>query len=260
MEIVREIVETALLTGRVSGEDPVGLLLIAEPEHGKTSIVLERSFSSAVDVTDATGRGIQELLKYKPEISHLIFNDLTAIMAHGKTVKAYTISMINAMTEEGIRSVAFPGDIQVFENGKRGLIACVTPPMIRDGRAWWNKIGLTTRLVPFFFRHGSELVLKVKEAIDHEIRYAKPGAFALPKVPIKVPIQEPHLTAIRKMADQKAKELGDNTGYRRLKQFRRLAKAHALRRSWKKPMVTFEDTKFLRSIMPFISYRTAHPL
>ena len=260
MELVRELVETVLLSGRVADEKPIGLLLIAYPEEGKTSIVLERGFSCAVDVTDATGRGIVEILKYKPEVSHLIFNDLTAIMAHGKTVRAYTVSMINAMTEEGIRTIAFPGQIETFPSGIRGIIACITPDLVSDGRQWWNKIGLTTRLLPFNYKHSSAMILRVKEAIDSDIKYAKPGALAIPKALVKVGIHGKHIIAIRKMADQCSRVLGDNTGYRRLKQFRRLAKAHALRRSWKNAEVNIEDTKFLRALMPFISYTETHAL
>lgn len=261
MELIREIVNTTLLTGRLKDESPVGILLIAKPEQGKTSIVLESNYASTVDITDATGRGITEILKYKPEVSHLIFNDLTAVMAHGKTVRAYTIAMINSMTEEGIRTIAFPGQVETFQNGKRGIVGCLTPELVEDGRAWWNKIGLTSRLLPFYYVHSSDLILKIKDAIDSGQGVLKPDVIAFPKVAIHVQINKAESNAIRKMADQKSKELSDGTGYRRLKQFRRLAMAHAIfRRKWKGCTVNDEDVDFLSRIMPVISYQRAYEL
>lgn len=258
MEIIKTVVETTLLTGRLKNEDPVGILLIAFPEQGKTSIVLENQYVSAVDITDATGRGITEILKYKPEVTHLIFNDLTAIMAHGKNVRAYTIAMINSMTEEGIRTIAFPGHVENFPSGKRGMIACLTPAMILDGRQWWNKIGLTTRLCPFFFKHSADLVLRVKEAIDSDLKLKKPDAIRFPKIPVDVRLGRSESAEIRKLADNKSKDLQDETGYRRLKQFRRLAKAHVLLRDQsKKAAVGEQDMEFLRKIQPYISYTGA---
>lgn len=261
MELIREIVNCTLLTGRIKDDSPVGILLVAAPEQGKTSIVLESNYASTVDITDATGRGITEILKYKPEVSHLLFNDLTAIMAHGKTVRAYTVAMINAMTEEGIRTIAFPGQVETFQNGKRGIIACLTPDLMVDGRAWWNKIGLTSRLLPFYYAHGHDLILKIKDAIDLDEKMIKPNTLAFPKVPLTVIIPPKFTSQIRHIADLKSKELGDGTGYRRLKQFRRLAKAHAIsRRNWKKCEVTQDDVDFLSRIMPLISYTKAAEL
>jgi hypothetical protein len=253
-ELIREMVETILFTGRVKHEDPVSLLLIAWPENGKTSIVLDKTSECAVDVTDATGRGIVEILKYKPDISHLIFNDLTAIGAHSKTVRAYTIAMINAMTEEGLRSIAFPGQVEVITNGKRGIIGCLTPEMLRDGRNWWNSIGLTTRMLPFFYRYSGELILKIKSAIDNGEKVIPTGTMKIPKIQIQVPIPEKESAAIRQMADQKSAELKDSTGIRRLKQLRRICQAHALRRTWKNPVVGKDEIDFLFRIYRHISY------
>lgn len=259
MELVKEFVECVLLTGRLkTDEAPVGSLLIASPESGKTSLVLESQYASAIDITDATGRGITEILKYKPEVSHLIFNDLTAIMAHGKTVRAYTVAMINSMTEEGIRMIAFPNSVEPFKNGKRGIIACLTPAMILDGRQWWNKIGLTTRLLPFFYQHSTDLVLKIKTTIDNGDKLKKPDVLPFPKMPIDVRIDKHEAKLIREIADGVSRRLGDDTGYRRLKQMRKMAQAHVLwRRQWKNAVVKSSDIEFLHRIALYISYTGA---
>jgi len=254
-ELVREFVGTILLTGRIVGERPVSAFIIASPEHGKTSIVLETPFPNAIDVSDATGRGFQEILKYKPEISHIIINDMTAISAHSRNVKAYSIATINAMTEEGVRSVAFPGQVEVFPNGIRGIIACATPDLIADGRLWWNKIGLTTRILPFAYSYPGPLILSIKNAIDRHLPDGKPRTINVPTIPIHVLYGRNETEEVRKMADQKSIELKDDTGVRRLKQLHRLTMAHAiLRGDWKKCTVIEEDVQFIRRIYPYISY------
>lgn len=254
VSMVREYIYSVLLTGRLLDESPLSTFLIASPEHGKTSIMLETPFANAVDVTDATGRGLQEILKYKSEISHIIMNDLTAIAAHGKNVRAYTIAMINAMTEEGIRSIAFPGKVDTFQNGKRGLIGCVTPGLIKDGRNWWNKIGLTSRIMPFGYTYSGNLILEIKSSIDHEVKSQSAQVLKVPQAPVKVTIPENETKLIRELSDHKAVELKDDTGIRRLKQFRRLAKGHALLRNWKDATVNKSDIDFLKKIYPYISY------
>jgi len=253
--LVTEFLQTILLTGRVAKESPVSTFLIALPEHGKTSICLESPFSCAVDVTDSTGKGLLEIMKYKAEISHIIFNDLTIVSAHGRNVRAYLISIINAMTEEGVRSIAFPGQVDVFQHGKRGIIACCTPALVKDSRAWFNKIGLTTRILPFHYSYSDNLIIKIKASICNDVESKPPKTLAVPGVPIMVDILDSHSKAILEISDKKSEELGDETGIRRLKQFRRLAKAHALLRGWKNAKVNDEDIDFLKRIFPYVDYR-----
>ena len=253
--LVLEYLQTILLTGRVAGESPVSTFIIAKPEHGKTSICLESPFACAVDVTDSTGKGLLEIMKYKPEISHVIFNDLTIISAHGRTVRSYLISMINAMTEEGVRSVAFPGQVEVFQHGKRGIIGCCTPSLVTDNRVWFNKIGMTSRIVPFQYTYSAGLVLKIKTSICADTKSVPPKTLAIPERAVTVTISDSLSNAVMKMSEMKYKELGDDTGIRRLKQFLRLVKAHALTRGWTKATVTDADIEFLKRIYPFIDYQ-----
>jgi hypothetical protein len=260
-ELVTEYVQTVMLTGRVLGEAPVSTFLIAKPEHGKTSICLETPFACAVDVTDCTGRGLQEILKYKAELTHIIINDLTVVSAHSRPVRAYLIAMINAMTEEGIRSIAFPGQVEHYQNGKRGIVACSTPALMRDSRTWFNKIGLTTRIMPFHYTYSEELVVKIKVCISGEVEFPAPDSLIIPKEVVKINIEEKFGKQIMEISEQKSVELGDDTGIRRLKQFRRLAKAHVLLRGpndgkeWKTGEVEEQDITFLKRIFPYIDYR-----
>jgi hypothetical protein len=267
VELVQEFCETIISTGRlIEPHPPVSALLISHPEGGKTSIATSKTSKSIIVVSDITGRGIVEICKMNPEISHIIINDMVAIMAHRQTVNRYTQAMLNAVTEEGIQSLAMPGGVEVISNGRRGIIACMTMDIAKDGRAWWNKIGFATRMVPFAYSHSAKLTLKIKEIIDEGNerkrvkRESKSKELRLPSKCVPVSFDKKYVKQVREISDEKSKELKDNTGYRRLKQFHSLVCGHALRRSLRKPTVGKEDIEFLHRIFPYISYDVLNPI
>lgn len=256
LELVREVIESVIMTGRLQGHDPVSILLIASPESGKTSVVLEKECAGILALTDVTGRGLQELCKMRPEITHLVINDLVAVTAHKSSVSKYTIAMLNAMTEEGIMATAFPGNLEKFANGRRGIIASVPTTMARDKRNWWNKVGLSSRMIPFAFRHSDDLNIRIKALItsDREREeHKKNKVFPIPNGHIKVNIPSNYARTIQALAENVSQRM-DEEGYRRLKQFRALACGHALLRAWRTPSVVEKDVEFLEKITPYISY------
>jgi len=268
MNLISEFVESVIMTGRLKYHEPVSVLLIAGPESGKTSVVNQRRCKAIQVFSDVTGKGLVEICKTQPEVSHVVLNDLVAIMSHKQTVNRYTLAMINAMTEEGIQALATPGGIEVFQNGKRGIIACLTSALANDGRSWWNKTGLTSRLLPFAFSHSSKLTLTIKALIDENgtapsRKKEKSKDLRVPAKHVPVAIPRKFGASIRKIADVKIQELHaatDEQGYRRLKQFQSLACGHALRRSFRNPTVGQPEIDFLQRILPYISYDKLTPL
>ena len=256
MELVEEFIESVIMTGRLKPpHSPVSVLLIASAESGKTSVAGNKKSSAIACFTDVTGRGLIEICKQSPEVSHIVLNDLVAIMSHRQSVNRYTQSMINAVTEEGISALAMPDGIEIVANGRRGIIACLTTDLAQDGRSWWNKIGLASRLLPFSFAHPGTLTIKIKDAIDNgKVDKGKKDILKVPRIPMDVKFPEYFVRKVRRMADEKAKELKDPTGYRRLKQFRALICGHALRRRSHKAEVNKADLDFVERVFPYISY------
>lgn len=189
----------------------------------------------------------------QPEKTHLVINDLVAVLSHKETVNKFTLAMINSMIEEGIQAVAYPGQVEVFKNGRRGIIAALTIDLSKDGRMWWNKIGLNSRMLPFCYQQSQELIVKIKTAINNDESKVDGKEFRIPTLPIKVSFPPNETKAVHKLSDKKAKELGE-IGLRRLNQFRALARAHAVRRTWKTPQVNSEDVDFIRRIYPYVDY------
>lgn len=260
-DIVIEFIETVLYTGRIVDANPVSALLIALPECGKTSSVsslfLDAKCKTAIQLTDATGRGLMELCKYRPEVSHFVLNDFVAIMSHRESVNKYTLAVLSAMTEEGISTVAWPGQVDTFMHGKRAIIGCSTPGVVNDGRQWWVRHGLASRMLPFYYDHSANLSIQIKDSIDSEREEKSKGiVLHVPDKLVRIPLSETQRQRIRILADNRAKILGDPKGYRRLKQYRTLVKAHALARAKRKSgiAVNEQDLAFLEVIDRFVSY------
>jgi len=261
-EFLREAVETVILTGKVKDISPVSLLLIAAPESGKTSIVLEKQCEAIKAYADVTGRGLHSILKYNQHLTHIVINDLVATLSHRQSVNRYTISQLNSITEEGITAIATPAGEEEFDCGKKGVIASLTLELAQDARRWWNKVGFSSRMLPFCYVYSADLLIKIKASIDDTRGKAKQngngsaaaiGEFKIPKDSIGVSYAEGLSKHVRKVADTRAAIL-EEQGMRRLKQYHALIQAHALWRTRTKPAVNDSDLDFIYKLDPFVSY------
>lgn len=289
MDFVVEVIKTVLLTGQLADEKPVSLLIIASPESGKTTAAKIANISitsdkhereSAVSLTDVTGAGLLKVMKENPHTSHVLLNDLAVLTGHKNHVVNYLFSIINAMTEEGVSRTADPSGIQPYgKEGLKGIIACITPMLVRDQRFIWNKIGMTSRMLPFHYDHGLGIELKVREyhadLASHSHDDSDAETLKIPSEKPKVHVKRKYRKQILELASDLAKKLsreGKNWknpsykehGYRRVIQFMSLAKAHSLLSHPEdisdEPRVHKDDVKFLRKLSKFASYKRAEEL
>ena len=263
VEKLREFFESVILTGRVKNAEPVSAMIIADPERGKTSICVQKSCEAFKVLTDVTGKGLQFLCQMDARCTHFIVNDMGIITAHGQKTQNYFFSMLLACTEEGIRSMAGPDGMEAVSNGKRGFIGCITSTDAKDRRFGWYKRGLARRMVPFHFDYPQNLILKIKAEIDrdHAANFQLNGVWKVPEASILVEIPQPMTDQIRDIADRRAEILGQ-LGISLLKNYRSLAKAHAILRGkppdgWRKPVVNSADIDFLKRIDPYVDWSVA---
>jgi hypothetical protein len=255
VDLLREFFQSVVFTGRIKGKEPVSTMLIAEPERGKTSIVLEKNCESLVVLTDCTGKGLDFVCQMNEKATHIVINDMAVIQAHGGKAGAYFYSRLIAMLEEGIRAMAGPQGFSNVEKGRRGFVGCITSSQARDHRMAWYRRGLARRIVPFHFEYPSDMVLKIKEEIHngHEGTFRTSEVLKLPAQPINVILDSEMSRKIGKLSDMRAYKLGE-LGISLLKNYRVLAMAHALRRSWRKPCVVEEDLEFLQRVDPYVDW------
>src|SRR6266850_1503738 len=145
VHLLREFFQTIVFTGRLKEKDPVSTMLIAAPERGKTSIVLEKNCESLVVLTDCTGKGLDFVCQMNQKASHIVINDMAVIQAHSGKAGAYFYSRLIAMTEEGIRAMAGPQGFSSVDKGRRGFVGCITSDQARDHRMSWYRRGLARR-------------------------------------------------------------------------------------------------------------------
>lgn len=258
VELLRELIETVILTGRVQNVDPMSLLLIAAPESGKTSVVLERPCKVVEPFTDITGRGIHQVLAQNMNITHIVINDMVAVLSHRQSVNKYTISQLNAITEEGITKLALPSGVQSFNgNKKMGVIASLTLDLVKDSRNWWNKVGFASRMLPFCYYYPTDIIVKIKASIDekHLMKTKKKKAkeFTVPEKQIGVDYPKKILADVRWIADNRSNILCEQ-GMRRLNQYHSLVQAHAIWRQKTKVCVTTDDLEFLKAVDRYVTY------
>lgn len=262
-ELLRETIETVILTGKIRKVEPVSLLLIAAPESGKTSVVLSKKCKSVQAFADVTGRGIHEILKSNKELSHIVINDMVTTLSHKQSVNKYLISQLNAMTEEGISAIATPKGIETFDCGRRGVIASLTLDLVQDQRRWWNSIGFASRMLPFCYAYPANLIVEIKSAIDQAQLngHSKTSLknFPVPVHEITIEYPPEMVKDVRYIADVRSVILKEQ-GMRRLKQYHALAQAHALWRTRKSPTVNDKDTAFLKRMDVYVSYDKPEPL
>lgn len=255
-EKLEEVLKASILSSKVGRTDvrPVCIFLIAPPERGKTSIALSIA-EHALVITDISALGILDTLRLNPKATHIVLTDLMAVSGHKDNVKCLTVTMLNALAEEGSYKIALPNTGHLDMGGRKiGIIACGVPEMFNDNRMWWINSGFISRLLVLSFDHSPALVMKILNDIATHDGKTVPTKqiLPLPEKPIHVEIKERESREIMALAMHLAHK-NDELGYRKQKQLRSLACGHALlRKKWKKVQLLPEDTLWLSEIAPFI--------
>src|SRR5260221_2218109 len=129
---LREFVQSLVLTGRLKNAQPVSAMIIAEPERGKTSIVVEKQCEALMVMTDITGKGLQFLCQMNPRTTHFVLNDMGIIGGHFPKTQNFFYTMLIALNEAGIRAIASPDGVETTTAGRRRFIGCITTTQTTD--------------------------------------------------------------------------------------------------------------------------------
>jgi hypothetical protein len=188
---------------------------------------------------------------------------MVALLSHKESVNRYTLSQLNAITEEGITSIATPRGVERFEGGKRAVITSLTLDLVKDSRRWWNQVGFSSRMLPFCYMYPADLIIRIKGHIDQDQNNGhhkiKKKNFPVPIKDISVKYPEKFLQQVRQLSDVRSVFLKEQ-GMRRLKQYHAMAQAHALWRNRKNPTVGKQEVDFIRRMDSFVSYDTPEAL
>jgi hypothetical protein len=237
LEILAEAITLTLYTAYVKNvEKPNSLLIIANPESGKTGMMKKFIPNKNVAyLTDVTAFGIER--DYLPkieagEIRHIIIPDLLKPLSRKESTVRTFVTLMNALIEEGIASSSTYATRRTSEKPvKCGLITAITGGELRDQRHNWGRIGFLSRIVPFSYSYGMKTVKKVFDYILG-LDYLEEYDIELKRIPkqdkeIKLPRRyaQAILPSTVTIAQAQA-----TYGFRLQKQFQALLQASALER------------------------------
>lgn len=259
--LIEELVQSVALTHRVKGQTRVSLLIIAAPESGKTTISTAANAKHVCRVAMITGRSVLKEIKDHPETEFLLFNDLTSIRAMSGGAVLLLINMLNQLTQDEHGLVAFAGKDTEYIDRAIGIIGCLPFDTFTDHRARWKELGFVSRMIPFAYSYGDELIAEIKDHIDtgdHALT-SKPHR-TMPHVkqrPITIVLPSKYTRELRRLADARAKSL-EQIGIRLLKNYHSLVRAHAMLHA--RTIVNKDDMQFLRMVDRYVSITTCTPL
>jgi hypothetical protein len=216
-----------LLTGRVKNGHIVSMLLVGDVETGKTQILeVFMRLPTVIWANDLSAHVIVD--EVAPEVekgkTHILIPDLLKVLGHQRTVTRNTITMLNAIMEEGLQNVMFYGTRREFrEPVKCGVIAAITKDAYKAREPYWKSIGFVSRCIPVSFSYSDRTRLMIHDHIRD----------GFPQKVVEVMMGEPTNVDIPAEIGMKVQELAVgtipfSTGFRLHKQLRSLVQAEAL--------------------------------
>lgn len=255
--LVEDLVQSVALSHRVKDRDRIGLLLLAAPENGKTTIATAAESGHVRKIAVITARSVMQLTGEK-DVEFMLFNDLSVIKALSKPTVALLTNTLNQVTQGETGEAMFAGQTSVSIQRQLGVIGCMPFKVFTDRRSHWHEQGFISRMLPFAYSYNAELVATIKDGID--LGKAKPKPKPMPKVPsdpVSVKMSDKHTKSVRALSDAKAASL-KQVGIRLLNHYHTLVRAHALCHG--RTVVDDSDIEFLRAVDQFISISECKPL
>lgn len=258
--LVEDLVQTVACSHLIAERDRVGLLLLAAPESGKTTIACAARSKHVHPVSVITARSVLAELANK-DTEFFLFNDMAAIRSLSKQTSALLIVILNQIVNGETGIASFAGQTQYKIERPIGIIGCMPFKLFADKRSAWREMGFVSRMLTFSYSYGPDIVAKIKNGIDLD-RMKKAHARPMPAVNQQTPV---HVTIHRKsdtrlvrtLADKRAEELGQ-VGIRMLHHYHTLVRAHALKHGRVK--VNDDDMEFLTAVDQYVSITECRPL
>lgn len=249
---LEKLIEITLFTGYIKDERPVSLLIVAQPESGKTELVKKaKRVKGVLYLTDATAWGI--INKHWDDIEsrkvrHIIIPDLTVPLGKQTETRKALTRFLSALIEEGVVELqSFVVDkVAKTEDLRCGLISTITPAALNDQRSGWKKFGFMSRLLPVSYGYSASTVDAIFQSIlIHQYKQEKPFNTKLPDNDAEVKLPETYATNASMLARFLAQAEGIY-GFRYQKQLQTLMMGCALYHG--RSEVNDDDYKFISGL------------
>jgi len=282
LEPIQDLVELTLWTAYVKNEKPVSLMILAEPESGKTELLKKyRKNNGVYSVKRFSAYGIQKdliegklnLLFDNPKIlGHIMIYDFSAIWTFKPSSIDNTIAFLDALTEEGLSpesDYAFEYEaLKPFDGVRGGIIAAINTqgfftPKHKQIRTNLLKGGFFSRMVLVSFGTSETLLQKIFESVEKgKYRPCKDYVSLIPlhfpRKRIDVEIPRKYAEDIHEIVEDIKEEIHEDLrvklkGIRLFKSLLTLAKASALREGRK--TVNEKDVERIRYLSHWMNLK-----
>jgi hypothetical protein len=245
-----KLVNLAILTGRLKNGKRISMLIVGDTETGKTQILeVFMDLKPVIWANDLSAKII--VSDVAPQVekgkTHILIPDFLKILSHQKVVARNTITMLSAITEEGLKNVMFYGSQREFkEPVKCGVIAAITKSGYKSREKYWKDIGFVGRCIPVSFSYSDETKMRIHE----HIRQGFPARVIDVVAGRPTSVEIPSDIGVR-VQDLVLARSAFSTGFRLHKQLRALVQAHALYLG--RSLVTEEDFEEIRRLSKFMN-------
>jgi hypothetical protein len=265
VEAIRKITKLAIASAYLEDEKQrLNIILLGNPESGKSSILLSFKYPAGVKVlTDVTRAKLAKILKDikdpEKDLKYMIIPDLTVVRGHSKTVEKGIISFLNACIEEGVYDVTqYLGsgftDITEFKKPIRfGIATSLTRQIMEDRRrqGFWYSTGFLSRFLPVSYSYTEDQIKKIREYIAGGLELdGDLEKIVVKGKPKRVVCDIDDVLYYGKYIDKLA-AASMTYGFRYTRHFRLMLKAHAMLRGSNK--VEAVDVKEVEKLLKWVN-------
>lgn len=256
---IRRILKLGIVSAYLKNAKPISILLLADPECGKTSLLYSFDFgkkSGVLKITKPTMSAIEKHFKdiLEGSINYIIIPDLIRITEANRATAKNITGFFNSAIEEGLT------EITTYNNGTPdtkflkkpwiiGVATALTRSKLQDRRGNWNKIGFFSRFLPVSYSYTKAQQEIIRDEIYKGQTFdgkeklklgSKKAIICNPKFPRQF---NEH---IKKLAEKE-----ELYGFRYANQFRTLLMANAFLRNSNK--VTQRDVEAIKDLWIYIN-------
>jgi hypothetical protein len=254
VELLKKIIECALISPCIKGEKPISLLIVAKPESGKSSVMKQyRENKGIAYLTDCTAYGITRDILPKivsGETKTIMIPDLLTPMSKQTKIRNSFVAFLNNLIEEGVVKMTTYANVWNKEVNAN-IITAITNEALRDARHGWAKMGFLSHFIIFSYSYGIPKVIEI-------FKRSSEGGVEQPSIDFELPKEQVDIYPPPEIADKLdpiAMKIGEQFklyGFRAKINFRNLLKCLAVRNG--REVVTeaeFEEFLELANYMNF---------
>jgi len=174
-EPLRDFVKYVIYTGFVANcPYPVSGLIIAPPEHAKSTEVEKFECLGVIQVDKSTAYGLADIIAglTKRELAiyhHFVILDLENYASAMREVKEQFLAFVRQTTQEGIKRYHTAKiDLELDERKAFGFIMCTTPEDLGDKRSVFRSLSFLSRPLPFTYKYSNDLRARILDYIAEE--------------------------------------------------------------------------------------------